>query len=252
MLSGRSTFARIALAVLLTLTAGTAAATSSGVVISQVYGAGGNSGATYNQDFVELFNRGTSSVSLAGWSIQYASSTGTGNFGATTSQITPLSGSIAPGQYILVGEAGGANGIALPAVDITDATPISMAAGAGKVALVNTTTLLGCNGSSTPCSPAALATIVDLVGYGTGTNFYEGTGPTGTISTTNAAFRKAGGCTETDDNANDFAVAAVSPRNSASTLAPCNGPTNPSGVGAASPSNVDQGGSTLLTVTVTP
>ena len=60
-----------------------ASALSTGVVISQVYGGGGNTGATYTHDFIKLFNRGTSPVSLAGWSLQYASATGTGNFGAT-------------------------------------------------------------------------------------------------------------------------------------------------------------------------
>lgn len=49
-----------------------ASALSTGVVISQVYGGGGNTGATYTNDFVELFNRGTTSVSINGWSIQYA------------------------------------------------------------------------------------------------------------------------------------------------------------------------------------
>jgi hypothetical protein len=48
------------------------AAPSPGVVISQVYG-GGNSGATYTHDFIELFNRGTVPISLAGWSVQYGS-----------------------------------------------------------------------------------------------------------------------------------------------------------------------------------
>ena len=58
------------------------------VVISQIYGAGGNSGATLQNDYVELFNRGAEPVSLAGWSVQYASATGSGNFGANTGQIT--------------------------------------------------------------------------------------------------------------------------------------------------------------------
>jgi len=142
-------------------------ALSSTIVISQVYGGGGNSGAPYTHDFIELFNRGNTTVSLAGWSVQYTSATGTGNFGSSTTLITPISGTLAPGQYLLIQEASqAAVGGPLPTPDVTDATPIAMAAGAGKVALVNTTTPLGCNGSSTPCSAAALATIVDLVGYG--------------------------------------------------------------------------------------
>src|SRR5512140_2562316 len=77
-----------------------AQAVSPNIVISQVYGGGGNSGAPYTHDFVELFNRGTTTVSLSGWSIQYASATGTGNFGSNAGQITPLAGSIAPGQHV--------------------------------------------------------------------------------------------------------------------------------------------------------
>ncbi len=98
-----------------------AAAASPDVVISQVYGGGGNSGATYTNDFVELFNRGTSTVSVDGWSVQYASATGTGNFGSSTTQITPLAGSIGPGQYLLVQEAQGSGGTtSLPTPDVTD------------------------------------------------------------------------------------------------------------------------------------
>src|SRR6266508_3139630 len=82
-----------------------AAAVSSSVVISQVYGGGGNTSATYTHDFVEIFNRGTTAVDLSGWSIQYASATGTGNFGATSTQLTELSGVLASGQYRLIQEA---------------------------------------------------------------------------------------------------------------------------------------------------
>src|SRR5262245_42019701 len=79
-------------------------AASPNVVISQVYGGGGNSGAPLANDFVELFNRGNTTVSLSGWSVQYTSATGTGNFGSASNLITPLSGSIAPGQRVLIQE----------------------------------------------------------------------------------------------------------------------------------------------------
>ena len=211
---------------------GRSEAISTNVVISQVYGGGGNSGATYTHDFIELFNRGASSASLAGWSVQYASATGTGFFGATTTLITPLPAtSLAPGQYLLVQEAPGAGGTTpLPSPDLIDPTPIAMAATAGKVALVDTATPLGCNGgafSSSPCSPAPLAQIVDLVGYG-GANFFEGAHPTAATSNTTAAIREAGGCTETDDNSLDFSIGTPTPRNTISPLNPCEVTTNPS------------------------
>ncbi len=175
-------------------------------------------------DFVELFNRGATTISLSGWSIQYASATGTGNFGATTTQITPLSGSLAPGQYLLVQEAASSVGAPLPTPDVTDSTPIAMSATAGKVALVNTATPLGCNGGSTPCSAAQLAQIVDLVGYGNA-NFFEGSGAAPTLSNTTGALRLANGCTDTDNNASDFVVSAPAPRNTASPLNPCTVPS---------------------------
>lgn len=186
----------------------TTQAVAGGVVISQVYGGGGNSGAPYTHDFVELFNRGTTPVSLSGWSIQYASATGTGNFGASSTQITELPNvTLQPGQYYLVQQAGGAAGVALPTPDLVDPTPIAMAAAAGKVGLVSTASPLGCNGSSTPCSATQLAQIVDLVGYGSA-NFFEGSSAAPALSNTTAALRKGNGCTETDNNATDFEAAA--------------------------------------------
>src|SRR5690348_11369174 len=55
---------------------GANALTPPAIVISQVYGGGGNSNAILKNDFVELFNPGTVSVSVAGWSVQQASATG--------------------------------------------------------------------------------------------------------------------------------------------------------------------------------
>ena len=108
-------------------------AVSTTLVVSQIYGAGGNSGSTLKNDFIEIFNRGAGTVSIAGWSVQYGAATG------TTWQVTNLSGSIAPGQYYLVQEGtGGAGTVGLPTPDATGT--INMAAGAGKVALVNSTT----------------------------------------------------------------------------------------------------------------
>ena len=63
---------------------------TSPVVISEVYGGGGNSGATWKNDFIELYNNGTQAVDLSTWSVQYASSTG------TSYARTNLTGSVAP------------------------------------------------------------------------------------------------------------------------------------------------------------
>ncbi|HLO13361.1 MAG TPA: lamin tail domain-containing protein, partial [Anaerolineales bacterium] len=183
------------------------------LVISQVYGGGGNSGAPYNNDYVELFNPTNASVSVNGWSIQYASATGTGLFSA---DVIPLSGSISSGQYYLV-QLGptGSTGNALPAPDATDTTgATNIAASNGKIVLVNTTTGLACNGGSTPCNPSDLASIIDLVGYGSA-NFFEGSkaAPRPPNNST-AVIRSFNGCNDTNDNSVDFATGAPKPRNS--------------------------------------
>ncbi|HMT20087.1 MAG TPA: ExeM/NucH family extracellular endonuclease, partial [Promineifilum sp.] len=202
-----------------------ASALSSDVVISQVYGGGGNSSATYTHDFVELFNRGTTTVNLAGWSIQYTSPTGTGTFGSSATQLTELSGSLAPGQYMLIQEASTASvGSALPTPDIIDATPIAMGGSGGKVALVTSTSAVVCNGSSNPCSAGELALIKDLVGYGNA-NYFEGGGATPAPSNTSSVVRGDGGCTETDNNNTDFSVDAApfTPRNTSTAFNVCGG-----------------------------
>lgn len=131
-----------------------AAFAASDVVISQVYGGGGNSGTPYQNDYIELFNRSQQSVSLNGWSLQYTSATGTGTFGSSSTLITPLPDiTLQPGQYLLVQESGGTTGSPLPTPDVVDSSPILMSASGGKVALVNSTTGLGCNGGSAPAHP---------------------------------------------------------------------------------------------------
>jgi hypothetical protein len=213
----------------LALGASPAWATSPNLVISQIYGGGGNAGAPFTHDYIEIFNRGTSTVFLSGLSLQYTSATGTGNFGANSAQITEfVGGALAPGQYLLVQEGAGAgNGVPLsPAPDVVDGTPIAMSATGGKVALVTGTTSLGCNGGSTPCDAAALARIIDLIGYD-GANFFEGAAPAPTLSNMTAAFRAANGCQDTDNNAADFFAAAPAPRNAFSPLNFCPGDDAP-------------------------
>ncbi|HJX90774.1 MAG TPA: lamin tail domain-containing protein, partial [Pyrinomonadaceae bacterium] len=80
------------------------------IVISQIYGGGGNSGAPFRNDFIELFNSGSTAQSLAGLTVQYGGAT------ATTWSVTSLpSVVLSPGQYFLIQEAsGGTNGTLLP------------------------------------------------------------------------------------------------------------------------------------------
>jgi predicted extracellular nuclease len=129
-------------------------AVSTTVVISQVYGGAGCPApdcSTYQNDYIELFNLGTSAQSLNGWSVQYAAATGSFWQRTNLTNVTLL-----PGQYYLVAEAAGTGGTnSLPSPDTTGT--IAMSATTGKVALVNTTTTL------TVACPSS-SSIVDIVG----------------------------------------------------------------------------------------
>ncbi|MCU0299277.1 MAG: ExeM/NucH family extracellular endonuclease, partial [Candidatus Nanopelagicales bacterium] len=197
-----------------------AQAVSADVVIGQVYGGGSNSLATYTHDFVEIFNRGNTAVSLTGMSVQYASASGTGTF--ANNPLTQLSGTLQPGQRYLVQLAGGTTGAPLPTPDAVGSTNMSVSG--GKVALVNSTAGLACNGGSSPCSAGQLVLIRDFVGYGPTADFYEGSGPAPAQSGTAAGLRLNGGCTDTDDNITNFSSGTPNPRNTGSTLTPCTGP----------------------------
>lgn len=225
-------FKPVCLAALLALSS-VAFASSNGLVISQVYGGGGaTSGSpTYKSDYVELFNAGSAAVSLSGLSLQYASATGTGNFSANTVVALP-NVAVQPGQYFLVSLATSATvGGALPVtVDFTGSTGLNISATGGKLALVNGTSGLACNGSSTVCTSAQLTQIVDLVGYGSA-NFYEGSGAAPAPSSTTAVLRANAGCGDTDVNATDFAAGAPAPRNTATTLVTCSGSGGSGGTG---------------------
>ncbi|MEZ4637650.1 MAG: lamin tail domain-containing protein [Caldilineaceae bacterium] len=73
--------------------------------ISQIYGAGGNQGALWQADFVELFNAGDTPIDLTGWAVEYASA------GGDSWRRTALDGvSISPYRYLLVTSAAGSGG----------------------------------------------------------------------------------------------------------------------------------------------
>ncbi|HVT05739.1 MAG TPA: DNA/RNA non-specific endonuclease [Thermoanaerobaculia bacterium] len=170
------------------------------VTVSQLYGGGGNSGATYSNDYVELYNPTATSVDMAGWSVQYASSSG------TFSQIQPIGGLIAPGEFFLIGLAsGGAVGSALPTPNISG--DINMSGTAGKIALVNNGIALSGTCSQWLANPA----LVDFVGYGTA-NCSEGNSNAAAPGNTTSLFRKSSGSTDTNVNGSDFFTATPAPR----------------------------------------
>jgi predicted extracellular nuclease len=179
------------------------AAPSPDAVIAEVYGGGGNSGATLTSDFIELGTLGTAPLSLDGWSVQYLP----GTPGASSRwQATPLTGVVQPGGRYLVGEAKGTGGtVALPAPDASGT--IAMAATAGTVALVHGTDPLTC---VTAADCAADTRIRDLAGYGSAV-VREGNPAPAPGNTTSVA--RGTRLTDTDANATDFTAGAPTPTN---------------------------------------
>ncbi len=180
------------------------------VVISQVYGGGGNSGATYTQDFVELFNRGSTPVTMTNWSLQYQTQAAT-----SWAVIAALNATIQPGQYYLVSAASAATGGPLPTVDAVGAN-VNINASQGKIVLVNNTIA---------ALPAGCPTtgVVDKVGFGTTSVACNegGANAPAPSNNVNAMRRASSGCTDTDVNSADFAVAVASARNSSTPFNSC-------------------------------
>ncbi|WP_328886263.1 endonuclease/exonuclease/phosphatase family protein [Streptomyces sp. NBC_00316] len=216
----RSVLLAGAVAVTLSATALPAAfaAPSSTAVISEVYGGGGNSGATLTRDFVELANAGSAAYDLSGFSVQYLP--GTPSAGSLW-QVSALTGSVAPGGRYLVAEAAGTGGtVALPTPDATGT--VAMSATSGTIALVSGTTPLTCK---TAADCAADTRIVDLVGYGSAV-VREGSGPaTGTSAT--ASVSRGTSLADTDDNAADLTAGATTPVNTAGETSGGSGPGDP-------------------------
>ena len=183
---------------------GSVTAPAARVVVNQVYGGGGNTGSVFANDFIELFNDADTAVNLSGWSVQYASATG------SSWQVTPLAGIVPPHGYFLVAESQGSSATgALPTPDVTGG--IAMSATTGKVLLSNSTA------AQTGANPGGAA-VIDIVGYGpTATGFEAAPAPVLTNSTSDLRTRDG---QDADNNSTDFVAGVPNPRNSSFTTAP--------------------------------
>jgi len=191
---------------------------ASDLVISQVYGGGGNRGALFKHDFIELFNRGKNPISLKGKVIQVANEVRP--FGTEAdSKLELPDETLEPGRYFLVKLAGGgpdaaaANlaGEELPSPAFSVAS-VNLTAKRGKVALVEAANLLdGCGGEETAACDAEK--ILDLVTYGAAAQAAGGASPE--LSNTTAAVRGSAGCINT------FTASAPTPRTTQTAATDC-------------------------------
>ncbi|WP_340538221.1 ExeM/NucH family extracellular endonuclease [Nocardioides sp. GXZ039] len=179
------------------------AAVAGDLVINEVFGGGGNSGAPYNADFVELYNPTSAPISLTGRGLQYRSSNG-GSGG-----VAALRGSVPAGStYLIQVSDAGANGAPVDA-DLTTQAKLTMSGTAGQVLLLTSTTAYaGPAGDTT-----AEASVIDMVGYGPAANTFEGA-PTGANLSNSTSASRNGSHADTNNNAADFTNGAPTPTKS--------------------------------------
>jgi hypothetical protein len=202
------------------------------LVISQIYTRGGEPGALFQNDFVEIFNRGSSDVDMNGWGLNIRTSDAVAS-AVLVRFSSNISLPVAPGRYALVKLSGGTDGQPLPLTffDLSlSPIPISLSGAGGEVALLRP------NGSIPffGCPTAQSAGVADYVGYGTGITCFEGTAaPAPTLTT--ALLRMGGGCTDVDNNLLDFRVGVPNPRSFSTAAAPCSATTPASVLNFAAP-----------------
>ncbi len=197
------------------------------VVISQVYAEEGSFSGGYERDFVELFNRGTTTVNVSGWVVSFK------QYSSELWSDTSIFGSIPPGGYYLVAFRSGFSGAPLPAHNASGSTDIETS---GAVAIFN-----------------HLLLPVDGVGYGIAPPDYEGTPYFGSLSSGDALYRNGNGCQDTDNNALDFRRSAPSPFNSSSPHNLCSSTPPPCTYGMSPTSlSADSSGGTATLFVATP
>ena len=172
------------------------------IVIAEIYGDGGNSGAVYKYDYIVLYNPTQSDVNITGWSLQYSSAT---SYNYSNNLLT-LNGTIKSNSYYLIQlYSGGDRGNSLPTTpNITG--NINLSGTAGKIALVS---------NSEAITNKSDVDVVDFVGYGSTANEYEGSNyavyPSSSAKSLcrkdnngNETYGINGNGWDSDDNRNDF------------------------------------------------
>jgi hypothetical protein len=208
------------------------------LVISQVYTRGGAAGASYQKDFVEIFNRGTEPADMNNYGLH------------VTLDSNPVPGSmfvrlfssrgivVQPGRYLLIAFKGdGVDGQPLPAPDFDLGAVLPFPVPANLHPTSGAVVLIKPDGSYRSCSVAGQTGVADLVGYGPMAPCFEGppAGPPPSPMLTESLQRFGGGCTDNNVNAADLRLSPVLPRNSSWAAGVCAGTSFPSLFNFAAP-----------------
>jgi len=189
--------------------------------ISQIYTRGGEAGSTYQNDFIELFNRGNVDVDINGWSLNIKNFAGTPpniQISSTGIKLSNPNGIvIGAGKHFLIKFGGsGAGGQTINNPDI-NLNPVPISDTGGEIALIAKDQSLPF--SYCPAAPDLTGVVVDYVGYGIAI-CYEGT-VTLAPGADKSLTRIGGGCTDNNNNLADFSFATPNPRTRADAATPC-------------------------------
>ena len=193
----------------------------SNIRISQIYTRGGEAGATFQNDYVELFNRGNVDVDVSGWSLNLTNFSGIPpniQYSATNIKFSSaISLIISPGSHLLIRFGGsGSFGQPISIADI-DLNPVPLSDTGGQIVLLAKDKTLPFG--YCPAAPDLTGVVVDYVGYGIAI-CYEGT-VTLAPPQDKALWRVGGGCTDNNNNLADFSFATPNPRTRRDGVTPC-------------------------------
>ncbi|MDT5268470.1 MAG: hypothetical protein QOH49_656 [Acidobacteriota bacterium] len=211
---------------------------SPNLVISQIYTRGGEANASYQNDFIEIFNRGTEPVDMNGYGLHISTISGPIPTSIIIRLVSTPRGIVIPaGRYLLIklkGDGVGGQPLPTPDFDLSTApgpVPLSLNSTTGLVAL------LAPDGAFQGCPGLQSTGVVDFVGYGATSTCYEGAAgpaPAPTLAT-DSVQRFGGGCTDNNLNASDFHLSPPLPRNSGWAAGICAGSSFPSFFDFAAP-----------------
>ncbi|MEI8086415.1 MAG: C10 family peptidase [Paludibacter sp.] len=187
------------------------------VIISQVYGGGGNTGATYKSDFIELFNTTNSDINISGWNLYY--------LGATSSITTfkyefPTNSIIKSGKYFALKGADGTGTQPAWNIDFDGSTTLALGGTAGKLILLKSNAAFSLTATPTIEEIITNVDFADYVPYGTTAVPIWGSAMASNTASTTAAKRKFvnGKYLYTKNIGNDFEVGTAVPHNSTMTV----------------------------------
>lgn len=190
---------------------------STDVIITQVYGGGGNSGAVYKSDFVEFYNSSSIDVDISGWTLYYLGAT------ATTTNVKyefPTNTNIKAGKYFALKCADGTGTQPAWNINFDGTSTLALGGTAGKIILMKSNAAFTLSTTPTIDEIINNANFVDYVPYGTTAIPVWGSAMSSNTTSTLAAKRKFvnGKYQYTKNIGNDFELGTAEPHNSTMTV----------------------------------